>query len=327
MVSFKKIAKATLRYFRFAGLGIGTLSALLGFFADASGGATFWSLSANTWFDLGILLIALFGAASVVRHDYLLHEFDELWGNEHAQRLMRDGIPLLRETYFQYVRKGEYGTVNRFWSAGLYNVTDLYGRSDLDLASENGHKAIVRGIIERGGDPKRPNSAGMTPLMLASAGGHEAVVDVLLEFDCGTHATSNDGGVSALYAAASNGHTEVAKQLVKAGAPIDAPDHDNITPLMAAIVNGQWDTVEFLLDAGANVSRIDACGANVADYVAIRRHDAPTAIQHRVHDAGVLQSDPELICTGTGHNYTGKVDVTWETAKSRVSPPVAIDQS
>ncbi|MEX2318359.1 MAG: hypothetical protein WD626_00805, partial [Bauldia sp.] len=109
---------------RVAGIGAGALAVLFGLIADVSGGATFWSLTPDDWLRVGLVLIAVFGAVSILRHEYLLHSFGEMWGNEYARKLLQDGIPPYRDVYFQYVRRGDYATVNRFWLAGHVNISD-----------------------------------------------------------------------------------------------------------------------------------------------------------------------------------------------------------
>ena len=313
MGKFKRLLLSLQRIFRYAVLGIGGLAAVLGFFADASGGATFWSLTGAQWFNLGLLLIALFVAWSIIRHDYLLHAFEEMWGNEHARKLMEDAIPPYRHIYFQYLRRGDYATVFRFWSAGHVNVSDHGDQTDLHIASESGHAAIARGVIERGGDPKRPDRSGRTPLMIAASRGHVAVAEALMEHDCAIHATATGDGVSALYAAAANGHIAMVDLLIRSGAPLDSVDHDNITPVMAAIAQRKWEIARSLIEAGADLRRVDASGATLRDY-AERRGDTPPDIAEAITAQGIDFAQPHLKSTGGGHSGTGKVSVHWRPA-------------
>lgn len=295
---------------RIAGIGAGGLAVLFGLIADLSGGSTFWSLTPADWFKVGLALIAVFGAVSILRHEYILHSFGELWGNEHARKLMQDGIPPYRQVYFQYVREGDYATVNRFWMAGFANISDSYGKTDLHIASERGHAAIVDGIIRHGGDPKRPDGEGLTPLMAAAIEGHAKVADVLLAHDCALNAKSAPHGCSALFIAAAHGRLNMVDLLLREGAEIDALDHGNKTPLMAAIAQRKWDVVDRLLDAGANVTRADGDGACVMDYAAA--FQAPEKITRRIQESGGQLSNPPFKSTGGGFSRVGHVRVTWK---------------
>lgn len=307
------------RFLRYAFLGIGGLAAVLGFIADASGGATFWSLNGAIWFNLGLLLTAIYLAWSTIRHDYLLNEFDKMWGNEHARKLLAQGIFPSRDYYFRYLRKGDYPTVVLFWAAGQVNVSDE-GRTDLFVAAESGHAAIVRGIIERGGDPKQPDKSGRTPLMAAASLRHIAAAEALTQHDCAIGAKAASDGVSALYAASANGHLAMVDLLVRSGAPLDAVDHDNITPIMAAMVQQNWEVVRFLIKSGADLRRVDASGATLRDYAGMTK-STPQDIKDGIVAAGVEFSQPRIATGGSGHSGTGKVTVKWLPASEVEEEP------
>jgi ankyrin repeat protein len=258
-----------------------------------------------------VALIAIFGAISIIRHEYLLHKFDNIWSNEHAKKLVQDGIAPYRDEYLQYVRRGDFGTVNRFWNAGIFNVDDHGQQSDLHIAAEAGYGAIARGIIERGGDPKRPDRSGRTPLMKAAARGHLNVADVLLEHDCAINATSSDDSVSALYAAASNNHESVVDLLIKSGANLNVIDCDNMTPLMAAAARGHWNIAQKLISSGADLHRIDAFGTTIRDYVRNSKN-APHDIEAYLRQQKVAYNR-KLHRVSIGHTGTGKVRPSWTT--------------
>jgi len=310
MDTIKKFIHTLWGIVRPGGVVVGVVAMLVGFFVDVSGSTTFWSLSTNDWTRLGLTLIAVFGAITVLRHEYLIREFDNIWANEHARSLYQDGIPPIREAYFQYVRNGNFGVVNRFWNAGIVSISDPNNVSDLQLAAENGHAAILRGIIEHGGDPRKPNRQGRTPLMLAASRGRAESVKVLLEHDCALNASATEDGVSALYAASANGHSAVVDLLIAADVDIDTPDHENITPLMAAIGQNNWAIAEKLVDAGADLKKVDAFGATIANYVSSGRGATENLVK-QMEDAGVLANET-LERTGGGHSGTGKVRVHWK---------------
>ena len=61
------------------------------------------------------------------------------------------------------------------------------------------------------------------------------------------------GGFTALHYAARDGYAEAAAMLLKAGMDINRPtDGDRSTPMLVAILNGQYDIARMFLDRGAN---------------------------------------------------------------------------
>lgn len=59
---------------------------------------------------------------------------------------------------------------------------------------------------------------------------------------------------SALHAASAGGHFSEVHILTQAGAQLDLLDKEQNTSLMLAVTNGHNDVVKYLVKAGANVS-------------------------------------------------------------------------
>lgn len=68
----------------------------------------------------------------------------------------------------------------------------------------------------------------------------------------GPYATDRNRNQTALEAAAMNGHAEVVRILIKAGADANARSADGATALIAAAKHGFGDVVQLLLDAHAD---------------------------------------------------------------------------
>jgi hypothetical protein len=65
-----------------------------------------------------------------------------------------------------------------------WNERNYNGRAGLNLASERGHEAVVKLLLEKDVDVDSKDKAyGQTPLSWAAGNGHEAVVKLLLEKD------------------------------------------------------------------------------------------------------------------------------------------------
>ena len=73
-------------------------------------------------------------------------------------------------------------------------------------------------------------------------------------------ADATPGAKTALLYAAREGHLEVVKLLLAAGASIELGDADGVTPLLMAVLNGQIPVAEYLMERGANVKAMDWYG-------------------------------------------------------------------
>jgi ankyrin repeat protein len=84
------------------------------------------------------------------------------------------------------------------------------------------------------------------------------------------------GGLTALEFAARDGCAACIPALVEAGADINAPDQDGITPLLSAIINGHYDAAGLLLEKGADPNLADRTGRTPL-YSAVDFHTMPAS--------------------------------------------------
>jgi ankyrin repeat protein len=167
------------------------------------------------------------------------------------------------------------------------NLGTEEGQTPLMLAARTGSLPIVELLVKAGARVNaREKTREQTPLMWAIGTGSAAVVDYLVKHkaevdvraavnDWGNQITSEpraqyrpSGGLTPLLYATRFGCVDCVKSLLKAGADINRPTPDGVTPLMNAIDNLQWDVAAYLLDQGANPHLVDWWGRN-ALYIAI----------------------------------------------------------
>ncbi|MET0280349.1 MAG: ankyrin repeat domain-containing protein [Steroidobacteraceae bacterium] len=159
------------------------------------------------------------------------------------------------------------------------NLGNEDGQTPLMLAARTGALPIVQALVKAGARVnEREKFREQTALMWAVAANNPAVVDFLIRHkadvearaavnDWGNQITSepraqyrNTGGLTPLLYAARFGCLDCVKSLLKAGAQIDRPTPDGVTPLMTAIDNSNFDLANLLLDAGANPRLFDWWG-------------------------------------------------------------------
>ncbi|KAK7992024.1 hypothetical protein PG988_000818 [Apiospora saccharicola] len=96
------------------------------------------------------------------------------------------------------------------------------GESPTLYASENGHEAIVRILLDAKASTEPTDDGGDSPLILAARAGHEPVVRLLLDRGAKIDAADRSGH-SALYYASKGGHEKTAKLLQSPGKTGEPP--------------------------------------------------------------------------------------------------------
>ena len=122
-------------------------------------------------------------------------------------------------------------------------VPDETMEEELLTSCKQNNVADLERLLQK---PLDPNGEG---LVLAVKEGHLEVVRLLLEAGADKDAANTDGS-TALFFAAQNGHLEVVRLLLEAGADKDAADTDGWTALHIAAQEGHLEVVRLLLEAG-----------------------------------------------------------------------------
>jgi ankyrin repeat protein len=207
------------------------------------------------------------------------------------------------EALFKAVKDGDVDKVERLLDqdCGLLEARDEddYNMTLLSVAAEQGRMEVVRLLLDRGAELEARDYEEETALFRAVAYGHEEIVDMLLSrgADARTQkeyaatplqAASSEGnlgvvrllvqhlrgqglndvnmrGRTALWLACRNGHTELGRVLLLAGADHTIPgaileeedeDDSKITPLLAAETQDHKDIATLL-----KVNATTACGS------------------------------------------------------------------
>src|SRR5687767_1343967 len=194
---------------------------------------------------------------------------------------------------------GSAPLIRRLLDAGVNpNAPDPGGETPLMTASRTGAPDVLRVLLDRGADVNaREPEFGQTALMIAVRENHDAAVGILLAAGalpdaqtrtgpvppfvppckgtgCGSEGVGINrgglpdrgrrlevkGGMTPLLYAARDGHTEVARLLVAAGADVELPDANGIRPLLTAALNNQLGVARLLVDRGAQVNADDFWG-------------------------------------------------------------------
>lgn len=184
-------------------------------------------------------------------------------------------------------------------------------------AANCGQDDVVKVLLEGGADPQAKDDQEFTAFIWAAYQGYEDVVQVMLDFGIGSNQRTKDGrtalmwavkagridtvqcfldsdkadltakdgsGFTALMHAVYNGHNEIVKNLMNAGADPNFRANNEETALMWAADRGQSKTVQILLDAGADPKAADNDGKTVLLWAATQKHGRTG---YRVRGGGV----------------------------------------
>ena len=194
-------------------------------------------------------------------------------------------------------------------ASGTATTANRYGATPLGLAAAGGHAAVVERLLKAGEDANAV-VAGEPALMKAARAGNPAAVKVLLDYGADVSVTEPVRDQTALMWAAAAGNTAVVQVLLDYGADITARalppgsglergegfmiprvndplgirsnrdsmawgivlDGLRFTPLMWAARAGHVDTVQTLLDAGADIDEAKPEGTTSLILAIINNH-------------------------------------------------------
>ncbi len=143
---------------------------------------------------------------------------------------------------------------------------DSEGRTALMYGSARGRTDIAMKLIMNGADIDAQDNEGNTALKLSCKNNQIKTAEFLVQ-DCGAKIDGDIEGMPILSWAARNGHSKLAKYLLeRKELDVDVQDQNGFTPLMYASVNGHKQVVEDLVNAGAEVGKLDSGGYAALTY-------------------------------------------------------------
>jgi len=185
------------------------------------------------------------------------------------------------------MRRGNSAIVELILSKGVdIQARDRLGATALNLAARAGDLDTVKLLIAKGADPNLGDGRGAA-LFGATMGQNPAVIRLLLQRGANVNAATslpqgaaqrtpnnvkngppNNSKVTALHYAAAFGPVESVQYLLEAGAEINALDSRGLTPLSFALATEypSLDIVRTFLRAGADVNVADSNGDTPLDW-------------------------------------------------------------
>jgi uncharacterized protein len=176
-------------------------------------------------------------------------------------------------------------------------VSNEDGQTPLMLAARTGNVPMARLLVQHGAEVNRRETyREQSALMWAAAENHAEMVEFLVsqkaELDVRAKSTDWDtqisseprvqyrptGGLTPLLYAARAGCLGCVASIVGAGANVDKPNPDGMTPMMIALDNGYPAVAQYLLDHGANPHTWDWWGRTPL-YVAVTMRGGPDSRQ------------------------------------------------
>ena len=184
--------------------------------------------------------------------------------------------------------------ISRLQAWKMYNVDagidgpnwqDDEGNAPVHLSASNGHPLTTQVLLDSAArrlvkfpnaTPQLRSTRSSAVLALATKSNFIEIVRILVHADANVD-YQDEQGETALHVAARFGHADCARLLLagndsqKASTEV-AENTYSWTPLFIACVDGHLPVVELLVDAGADVERVDSSGWTAREHAALRGH-------------------------------------------------------
>jgi len=163
-------------------------------------------------------------------------------------------------------------------SGADFRLQDALGNTPLHVAAMHGSTANVAALLDAGAAPD-PASRGWTPLMLALNRQHTEIANQLLAAGAQLNAVEPEQGWTPLLVACEQGMTEMAIELIRRGASVQATltggDSAGCQPLHLCSYHGDIALVAALLEKGVEINSQPAGDGLSALHWAVYNHHDP----------------------------------------------------
>jgi ankyrin repeat protein len=223
---------------------------------------------------------------------------------------------------------GDLALVRQLLDAGAdVESPNADGQTALMLAARVGALDLAKLLVERGADVNAKETwRDQTALIWAVDNNFPELTQFLIDSgaDANARASANDwdsqitaepraqyrpvGGLTVLLYAARSGCTRCVRSLLAAGADIDKPTPEGMTPLMIAIDNQAYDTARLLLDEGANPHVWDWYG-RTALYIAVDMSSFRGRASHPSASSETSASDVARLLLEAGANPNAQMNM------------------
>lgn len=136
------------------------------------------------------------------------------------------------------------------------DLSNDFGATALYLAAASADEMLIEKLLMAGANPNTGLLSGETPLMAATSRGKLDTVKLLLDHDADPNATESNAGQTGLMWAVADKRPELVKLLVESEADVHIGSKSGFTPLMFAAQQGDIESAQILLGAGANVNEL-----------------------------------------------------------------------
>lgn len=158
-------------------------------------------------------------------------------------------------------------------ASGAEMRRDIRGRVPLHDAALAGHISIASLLIEAGAYIELEDQSRRRPLHLAAFRGHAQMTELLLDRSALISAADSDQRTPLHLAVRIDAFLNTTRTLVGRGASIGQPDDIGFSALHVACAENQPVTVDYLMDLGADIYKLDISGWNPLLHAAVRGHN------------------------------------------------------
>lgn len=212
--------------------------------------------------------------------------------------LLRDGADPEHKAASEYMAM-DYAMENRhravagdlmdhYWKHRAHHTNSPQALKSLALTRTiaHGDSQAVNRQLKPPLDPNATNPSGYTALAMAAAWGHAKAVRALLAAGANpAQATRSRYNATPLMESTRGGHTDIARQLLDAGADVNQPDRYGDHALNWAAFFGHLELVKLLVERG---SRLDVTGQTPDTALAIATREKHSAVAAYLRSAGAL---------------------------------------